>query len=67
MIQKQPHQVVIMTPKGTVVVSRHLFDLLEARIESEDLGLLRDHDWWQQLSELVNGIQIVSQVGRVQA
>ena len=24
-----------------------------------DLGLLRDFDWWRQLSELVNGIQFV--------
>ncbi|HLW03102.1 MAG TPA: hypothetical protein VKT82_30920 [Ktedonobacterales bacterium] len=67
MIQKQPHQVVIMTPRGTVVVGRRLFDLLEARMEPNDLSLLREYGWWLQLSELVNGIQMVSLVPRAHA
>ncbi len=54
----QPSQVVITTPKGTVIVARPLYERLEARIQPDDLGLLRSYDWWVQLSELVVGIQI---------
>ncbi len=58
MLQMQPSQVVITTPKGTVIVARPLYERLEARIQPDDLGLLRSYDWWVQLSELVVGIQI---------
>ncbi len=58
MIQMQPGQVVITTPKGTVIVARPLYERLEARMQPDDLGLLRSYDWWVQLSELINGIQI---------
>jgi hypothetical protein len=56
----QPHQVVIITPRGLVVVARRLYERLEARIQPDDLGLLRDFDWWQQLSQLVGGIEITT-------
>ena len=57
MLQRRPDQVRITTPKGTVLIPRRLFDLLETRMEPDDLGLLRDYDWWRQLSELIGGIQ----------
>lgn len=59
MIQKQPQRVIITTPKGQVVVARRLYDRLEARMVPDDLGLLRCHEWWVQLSDLIIGIQIV--------
>ncbi len=58
MIQMQPSQVVITTPKGIVIVARPLYERLEARMQPDDLGLLRSYEWWAQFSELVNGIQI---------
>jgi hypothetical protein len=58
MVQWQPNQVVITTPKGTVLVPRRLYAYLEARMLPDDLGLLRDHDWWQHVSECINGIQL---------
>lgn len=67
MIQKQPKQVIITTPKGRVVVARRLFDRLEAKIKPDDLGLLRSYEWWVQLSELIVGIQIVPQTMRAHA
>lgn len=60
MIQRQPHQTVLTTPKGTVIVARRLYERLEARMQPDDLGLLRSYDWWQQLAELINGIQFPS-------
>ncbi len=60
MLQRRPHCVLLITPKGTIIIARRLFDQLEARIHSNDLGLLRDFDFWQQLSELINGIQVGS-------
>jgi hypothetical protein len=60
MLNWQPNQVVILTPGGTVIVARRLYERLEARMLADDLGLLRDLDWWRQMSELVSGIQIVS-------
>jgi len=60
MLQWQPTQVVILTPRGTVVVARRLYERLEARMPPEDQGLLRDFAWWRQLSEMVSGIQIVT-------
>ena len=57
MIQMQPSQVVITTPKGVVVVARRLYERLEARMQPDDWGLLRDVEFWAQLSELTNGIQ----------
>ena len=41
MIQMQPSQVVITTPKGTVIVARPLYERLEAKMQPDDLGLLR--------------------------
>lgn len=67
MIQKQPKQVIITTPKGRVVAARRLFDRLEAKIKPDDLGLLRSYEWWVQLSELIVGIQIVPQTMRAHA
>jgi hypothetical protein len=58
MIQRQPHRTVIVTPKGIVIVARPLYERLEAKMQPDDLGLLRSYDWWVQLSELVAGIQI---------
>lgn len=66
MIQWQPSQVVILTPRGTVLVVRRLYERLEARMLPDDLGLLRDFDWWRQMSDLVSGIQIVSPALRKQ-
>lgn len=60
MIQIQPSQVVITTPKGTVIVARPLYERLEARMQPDDLGLLRSYEWWVQLSELVAGIQVAT-------
>ena len=60
MIQMQPGQVVITTPKGTVIVARPLYERLEAKMQPDDLGLLRSYEWWAQLSELIAGIQIVT-------
>lgn len=60
MLQWHPSQVVILTPRGTVVVARRLYEHLEARMLPEDLGLLRDFAWWRQLTDLMSGIQIVS-------
>lgn len=57
MIQRQPTRMLILTPKGTVVVARRLFDRLEIRLQPDDLGLLRDFEWWVRLSELINGIE----------
>lgn len=62
MIQKQPSQVVITTPKGTVIVARGLFERMEARIKLDDLGLLRSYEWWMQLSELLSGIRFAPMV-----
>ena len=60
MVQWQPTQVAITTPKGTVLVPRRLYMYLEARIRPEDLGLLRDHDWWLQVSTCLTGIQFLT-------
>lgn len=60
MLQWRPDQVLIITPRGTVIVPRRLYERLEARTPPEDLGLLRHYDWWVQLSELINGIQFLS-------
>lgn len=57
MIQRRPHAVLLMTPRGTVIIARRLFDLLEARLQPDDLGLLRDFEWWRLVSELVSGIE----------
>ena len=67
MIQMQPSQVVITTPKGTVIVARRLYERLEAKLQPDDLALLRDFDWWLQLSELVSGIQVASPAQERQA
>ncbi len=67
MIQMQPGQVVITTPKGTVIVARPLYERLEARMQPNDLGLLRSYDWWAQISELVNGIRVSSSAQERQA
>ena len=61
MIQRQPNQGVILTPKGTVMVARRLYDRLEAKTKPNEMRQLGDFDWWLQLSELVNGVQIVSE------
>lgn len=50
----------VITPKGTVIVARRLYDRLEAKTKPDDLGLLRSYDWWAQLSELVAGISFAS-------
>ena len=60
MLQWHPNQVVIITPRGNVIVARRLYERLEGRLSPDDLGCLRDYEWWRRLSELVNGIQIVS-------
>ena len=60
MIQMQPSQVIIKTPKGTVIVARPLYERLEAKMQPDDLGLLRSYEWWAQLSELVAGIQVAT-------
>ena len=60
MLHWQPDRVVILTPKGTVIVARRLYERLEARTPPEDLGLLRDYDWWCQVSELINGIEFTA-------
>ena len=60
MMQWQSHQVVIITPRGMVVVARRLYECLEARMQPDDLGLLRDFGWWWQLSQHVGGIQITT-------
>ena len=56
MLQWQPDRVLIITPKGRVIVPRRLYERLESRTSPEDLGLLRDYDWWCLVSELINGI-----------
>lgn len=66
-IQMQPSQVVITTPKGTVIVARPLYERLEAKMQPDDLGLLRSYEWWTQLSELVSGIQLASPAQERQA
>jgi hypothetical protein len=60
MIQRQSGRVVITTPKGRVIVARRLYERLEVKMQPDDLGLLRDYDWWRQLSELINGIQVTA-------
>ena len=60
MVHWQANQVVIITPRGIVIVARRLYKRLEGRLSPDDLGLLRTYEWWMLLSELVNGIQIVS-------
>jgi hypothetical protein len=60
MLHWQSNQVLILTPRGTVIVARRLYELLEARMGADDLGLLRDFDWWERLSELVSGIQLTT-------
>jgi hypothetical protein len=60
MVQWQSHQVVIITPRGMVVVTCCLYERLEARLQPDDLGLLRDFDWWWQLSQHVGGIQLTT-------
>jgi hypothetical protein len=60
MMQWQPNQVVILTPKGTVIVARRLYERLEAWTPPDDQGLLRSFEWWMLLSEHVSGIQLVS-------
>ncbi len=60
MMQWQSHQVVIITPRGLVVVARQLYERLEARMQPDDLGLFRDFDWWWRLSQYVGGIQITT-------
>ena len=67
MIQMQPGQVVITTPKGTVIVARPLYERLGARMQPDDLGLLRSYEWWTQLSELITGIRISSSAPERQA
>jgi hypothetical protein len=62
MLQWHPHQVVILTPSGTVVVTRRLYECLEGRMQPDDLGLLRDFAWWQQLNQHVGGIQLTTSV-----
>jgi hypothetical protein len=62
MLQKHPTRVLLITPKGTVIIARRLHDRLEARMQPDDLGLLRDFDWWRQLGELVHGILIAAPV-----
>lgn len=62
MIQRRPHRMVITTPKGRVIVARRLYERLEARMQPDDLGLLRSYEWWTQLSELVVGINIAPAV-----
>ena len=60
MMQKHSHQVVIITPRGLVVVARRLYERLEARMQPDDLGLLRDFDWWWRLSQHVGGIELTT-------
>jgi hypothetical protein len=60
MLHWHPNQVVIITPRGIVVVARRLYERLEGRMQPDDLGLLRDFDWWCRLSTLVSGIQITT-------
>ena len=60
MLQWHSHQVVILTPRGIVVVTRRLYERLEGRMQPDDLGLLRDFDWWRQLSQHVDGIQLTT-------
>ena len=60
MIQRRSPRMVITTPKGSVIVARRLYERLQARMQPDDLGLLRDYDWWRQLSELINDIQAIS-------
>lgn len=67
MIQWQSSRVVITTPKGAVVVVRHLYERLHVKMQPDDLGLLRDYDWWQQLGELINGIQVTATVRKRRA
>ena len=43
-IQMQPSQVVITTPKGTVIVARPLYERLEAKMQPDDLALLRSYE-----------------------
>lgn len=67
MIQRHLGQVVITTPKGTVLVACRLYDRLKDRMQPDDLGLLHDYDWWRQLSELINGIQVTATVPKRRA
>lgn len=64
MIQRQLSQVVITTSKGRVVVTRKLYDRLEAKLKPDELGLLCCFEWWRQLSELVNGISFATPGGQ---
>ena len=56
MLEWHPDRVILITPKGTVIVARRVYERLEARISPEDLGLLRDYDWWRLVSELISGV-----------
>jgi hypothetical protein len=60
MLHWEAHPVVILTPSGLVVVARRLYECLEERMLPDDLGLLRDFGWWQQLSQHVGGIQLTT-------
>ena len=60
MLQWHPGRMVILTPKGTVIVARRVYERLEARTSLEDLELLRDYDWWRLVSELINGIEFTA-------
>jgi hypothetical protein len=62
MLQWHPHQVVIITPSGIVVVARRLYECLEGWMHPDDVGLIRDFDWWRQLSQHVGCIQITTLV-----
>jgi hypothetical protein len=64
MLQWHAHQVVIITPSGLVVVARSLYQCLEDRLQPDDLGLLRDFEWWRQLSQHVGGIQLTTSAPR---
>jgi len=57
MIQRYLTCVLILTPKGTIVVARRLFYCLETGLQPGDLGLLRDYDVWVRLSERTTGIE----------
>ena len=60
MLVMQPDQVVILTPKGTVIVARAFYEELEHQLSPEEVSFMRHFDWWLHLSNVVTGIRIQS-------
>jgi len=60
MLVMQPDQVMILTPKGTVIVARALYEALEQHLSLEEVPFMRHFEWLLQLGAVVNGICIQS-------